>query len=105
MSDLEGQLRKRPGNRDRIDRIKDEMDRDVLRTRIAAAIKMEHSELNFSLKENWDEKCLRLADAAIREMGLSVPCAATGCRVRQVAKQASKRHAESSSRLEYGDER
>jgi hypothetical protein len=38
MLDLDGQRRKRPGNRERIDRIKDEMDRDVLRNRIAAII-------------------------------------------------------------------
>ena len=43
-----------------------------LRTRIAAAIKEAHSELNFSLKESWDDKCLRLADAVIRELVLEV---------------------------------
>jgi hypothetical protein len=41
-----------------------------LRTRIADAIKAAHSELNFSLADTWDDKCLRLADAVIRELGL-----------------------------------
>lgn len=41
-----------------------------LRTRIAAAIKEAHSELNFSLADTWDGKCLRLADAVISELGL-----------------------------------
>ncbi len=43
-----------------------------LRTRIAAAIKEAHSELNFSLEESWDNKCLRLADAVIRGLVLEV---------------------------------
>lgn len=41
-----------------------------LRTRIAAAIKEAHSELHFSLADTWDGKCLRLADAVIKELGL-----------------------------------
>jgi hypothetical protein len=38
MSDLDDQREKRPGSRDRIDKIKDEMDRDVLRTRLTDLI-------------------------------------------------------------------
>lgn len=91
MSDLDEQRRKRPGNRDRINQIKDKMDQDVLRDkpyqpdtqqhtkyvqlckdglrdRIAAAIRQAHSELNFSLVDTWDGKCVRLADAVIREL-------------------------------------
>jgi hypothetical protein len=41
-----------------------------LRDRIATAIKEAHSELNFSLADTWDDKCLRLADALIGELGL-----------------------------------
>lgn len=39
-----------------------------LRDRIAAALKEAHSELHFSLADTWDSKCLRLADAVIREL-------------------------------------
>jgi hypothetical protein len=41
-----------------------------LRTIMAAVIKRAHSELHFSLKETWDDECLRLADALIGELGL-----------------------------------
>jgi hypothetical protein len=69
MTDLDGQRRKRPGDRTRIDQIKDEMDQDVLRARIATAIQKAHAErpLRFSLlNSSWDENCLAMADAVIR---------------------------------------
>ena len=69
MLDLDGQRRKRPGNRERIDRIKDEMDRDVLRTRIAAALQQADKE-----PQPFDKGPVGyeyLADAVIRELGLT----------------------------------
>jgi hypothetical protein len=71
---LDDQRRKRPGNRARIDQIKDEMDQDVLRTRIAAVI--------YGAASQWDSypwdalaghiQALYIgqADAVIQELGL-----------------------------------
>jgi hypothetical protein len=86
MSDLEDQRRKRPGNRDRIDQIKNEMDRDVLRTRIAtpddlrisiAAVLLTHQHVNGkclcqSLREHTTsgQHAQHVADVLIRELGL-----------------------------------
>ena len=41
---------------------------DNLRTRIAAAIQTQWTDL--TLTDTWDENCLILADAVIRELGL-----------------------------------
>jgi hypothetical protein len=60
MSDLDEQRKKRPGNRDRIDQIKTEMSREVLRDRIAAALRNMTGDLTYEA----------LADAVIRELGL-----------------------------------
>jgi hypothetical protein len=66
-----------------------------LRTRIAAALRNMTGDLTYEA----------MADAVIREIDLGIPCFENGCRMRQVAQQAAKRHAESSSRLEYGTHR
>jgi hypothetical protein len=69
MSDLDGQRAKRTGSRDRIDRIKDEMDRKVLRDRIIRAL--------LSIRCDLEEPCedcrilaCQDADAVIRELKL-----------------------------------
>jgi len=61
VTDLDGQRGKRPGNRGRIDQIKDGMDQDVLRTRIAAVLRNMTGDLTYEA----------MADAVIRELDLS----------------------------------
>ena len=67
MSDLDDQREKRPGSRDRINQIKDEMDRDVLRTRIAYAIAQADGDLPGMEPASCDYE---LADAVIAKLGL-----------------------------------
>lgn len=64
---LDGQRRKRPGDRDRIDRIKDEMSQDVLRTRIAYAIAQADGDLVGMTPASCDYE---MADAVIAALGL-----------------------------------
>lgn len=72
MSDLDDQRRKRPGNRDRIDQIKDEMDQEVLRHRIEAVLweNFEATAPSLSMRD--------MADAVIAELNLAAACTA-GC--------------------------
>jgi hypothetical protein len=62
---LDDQRGKRPGSRDRINEIKDEMDRDVLRTRLADLIygTVSWRDVNVPVAEE-------VADAVIRELQL-----------------------------------
>ena len=60
-----------------------------LRTRIAAAIQAQWSEL--TLTDTWDENCLILAGAVIRELDLGIPCANDGCRMRQIARRSAEK--------------
>ena len=64
---LDGQRRKRPGDRDRIDRIKDEMSQDVLRTRIAYAIAQADGDPVGMTPASCDYE---MADAVIADLGL-----------------------------------
>ena len=87
MSDLDGQRAKRTGSRDRIDRIKDEMDREVLRDRIIRAL--------LSIRCDMEEPCedcrilaCQDADAVIRELNLGIPCA---CRMRKIAIRSAEK--------------
>ena len=74
---------------------------DSLRDRIAAAIKacdegFQSPPDPFSaIFPSYDD----LADAVIAELDLAIPCAATGCRMRQIA----RRHAKLSSQLTDDD--
>lgn len=64
-----------------------------LRTRIAAAMRAEVETNGLdSPVEDWIPF---LADAVIAELDLAIPCAANGCRMRQIA----RRHAEASGYL------
>ena len=67
MSDLDGQRAKRPGNRGRIDQIKNEIDREVLRDRIIAAIAKADQDWGSDNSLHED-----MADAVIRELALEV---------------------------------
>lgn len=60
-----------------------------LRTRIAAAIQTQW--LTLTLTDTWDENCLILADAVIRELDLGIPCANDGCRMRQIARRSAEK--------------
>jgi len=60
-----------------------------LRTRIASAIKAKWSDL--TLADTWDENCLILADAVIRELNLGIPCATDGCRMRKIAIRSAEK--------------
>ena len=64
---LDDQREKRPGSRDRINEIKDEMDRDVLRTRLADLIygTVSWRDVNVPVAEE-------VADAVIAELDLKV---------------------------------
>lgn len=64
---------------------------DDLRTRIAAAIM--HACHGVYLDD-----AVNAADKVIRELDLGIPCAATGCRMRQIA----RRHADKSEGLTDG---
>lgn len=78
--DLDEQRRRRPGNRDRINQIKDEMDQDVLRTRIAAVTWVSHRDRQLAQLGMKPSKyaadipvpdwAYAIADAVIRELGL-----------------------------------
>jgi hypothetical protein len=71
MSDLDGQRRKRPGNRAHIDRIKGQMDQEVLRDRVIKALLSVRCDL-----EEPCEDCRILAcqdaDAVIAALNLAV---------------------------------
>ncbi len=60
-------------------------DQNNLRARIAAALKSEderwHGDPFTQPPATYDS----LADAVIRELDMGIPCAATGCRMRQIA--------------------
>lgn len=66
---------------------------DNLRDRIAAAIANTSAEI---ANENYGVlpdplDCRPLADAVIRELDLGIPCATTGCRMRQIARRGAER--------------
>lgn len=60
-----------------------------LRTRIAFAIQVRW--LDLTLTDTWDENCLMLADAVIRELNLGIPCATDGCRMRKIAIRSAEK--------------
>jgi hypothetical protein len=60
-----------------------------LRTRIAFAIQVRW--LDLTLTDTWDENCLMLADAVIRELNLGIPCATDGCRMRKIAMRSAEK--------------
>lgn len=63
-----------------------------------------HDTVTFAIRDNLSPRLWAdaddIADVVIRALDLANPCAATGCRMRQIA----RRHAEASSKLEIPNE-
>jgi hypothetical protein len=90
MSDLDEQRKKRPGNRDHIDQIKTEMSREVLRD--PPTMSDLHAKITMVLAQHLanERYCLKdTVDAIIKELDMGIPCATTGCRMRQIARRHS----------------